>query len=67
MSEKNGDPLDLSDGSVRETDFTVDETSGPQPNNEGTTVDQSSSDSDDFVTPVKLFLESECGCQYGKK
>ena len=42
MSEKNGDPLDLSDGSVRETDFTVDETSssGTQPNNEGTTVDQ---------------------------
>ena len=68
VSEKNGDPLDLSDGSGRETDFTVDETSssGTQPNNEGTTVDQSSSDSDDFVTPVKLFLENGCGCRYGK-
>ena len=68
VSEKNGDPLDLSDGSGRETDFTVDETSssGTQPNNEGTTVDKSSSDNDDFVTPVKLFLESGCGCRYGK-
>ena len=68
MSERNGDPVDLSDGSGRETDFTVDETSssGTQPNNEGTTVDQSSSDSDDFVTPIKLFLDSGCGCRYGK-
>ena len=48
--------------------FTVDETSssGTQPNNEGTTVHQSSSDSDDFVLLVKLFLESGCGCRYGK-
>ena len=54
--------------SGRETDFTVDETSssGTQPNNEGTTVVQSSLESDDFVTPVKLFLESGCGCRYGK-
>ena len=39
---------------------------GTQPSNKGTTVDQSSSDSDDFVTPVKLFLESGCGRRYGK-
>ena len=63
-SDRNGDQLDLSDGSGRETDVTVDEisSSGTQPSNEGTTADQSSSDSDDFVTPVKLFLESGCGC-----
>ena len=62
MSERNGDQLDLSDTSGRETDFTVDENSsfGTQPNNEGTNVDQSSSDSDDFVMTVKLFLESGC-------
>ena len=67
-SDRNGDQLDLSDGSGRETDVTVDEisSSGTQPSNEGTTADQSSSDSDDFVTPVKLFLESGCGCRYGK-
>ena len=68
-SDRNGDQLDLWDGSGREAfDVTVDETSssGTQPNYEGTSVDQSSSDSDDFVTPVKLFLESGCGCRYGK-
>lgn len=67
-SERNGDLLDLNNGSGRETDFTVDETSssGAQPNNEGTTVDQNSSDCDDFVTLVKIFVERGCGCWYGK-
>ena len=60
-------------GSGREafdvTFYSVDESSssGAQPNNECTTVNQNgSSDSDDFFTPVKLFLERGCGCQYGK-
>ena len=43
-SDRNGDQLDLSGGSGRETDVTFDESSSSstQPNNEGTTVDQSS-------------------------
>ena len=40
-------------------------TSIPGGNNEDTTSDQNSTD-DDYITPIKSFLQSGCDCHYGK-
>lgn len=68
--------LDLNNSSDSEgPDVTADETSGislagsSTPRNDRVTpvLDQSSTDDDDFITPVRSLLETGCGCRYGKQ
>ena len=74
VSDKNGDHLDLSEGSdseapgaaVDDTEVPSSTDSGTRQNTEDTTLNQSSADVGDFITSVKSFLERGCSCVYGK-
>ena len=69
---RNVEQIDVPLSKDNEASDTADETptessatSIPGINNEDTTSDQNSTD-DDFITPVKSFLQSGCDCHYRK-